>query len=216
MTAHSKVFGISIHTQRRRRALVLLCYAFLLLVPAVAWQLDRSTRSITACTIYATVAVNALAFGGYGSYRRFGLVKGFNNQPPRESSVQSQLISIHLEQLTHLPLTRTPSDQSWQNDEREISRRDAVHFRAYQPLTLTLAVIVLLADWSLHRPVWLPEKLLPILLYSVSLPAVILAFTLPQAIILWSEPDLNEPDSTEHLTTSAQPLDSPPPPCPMQ
>lgn len=197
MAADKKVLGLAIDTQGRRRGLVVASYGFLLAVMTLAWIVSRSVSSVTVWTVYATIAVNALALGGYSTFTRHGLVKPFANKPPREQTLQNELLGLKLEELTHLQIMRRTDEDSWKNDERELARRDAVHYRAYQVLVLAMAVIMLIAEWSLHRPAWLSAAILPVLLYAIALPSVLMAVTLPQAIVLWTEPDLPESDSPE-------------------
>ena len=82
------------------------------------------------------------------------------------------------------------------NDERELAARDAAHFRAYTTLELLLFTI-LLARYTNHLS---PSEILPYTrtcfwgLFAV-------ASTLPQAVLLWSEPDIDsEPEERDTLT----------------
>jgi hypothetical protein len=195
MGSEERVIGISMGTRARRRKLVVVCYALLVLVPFGVWLGTGNLGGVTMTAVYGAIAINGLAFGGlrgfFGTAR--GLVKPFANTPPREPGMQEELIRLRLERWNrYLRL----DDTSWRNDERELRRRDAVHYRAYQPLAAAMAVVVLIAQWSLYRPAWLPATVLPVALYGLALPTAILAITLPQAIILWTEPDMVGPEDS--------------------
>ena len=59
-------------------------------------------------------------------------------------------------------------------------------------LTGTLAGIWLLADWKLNAKrllAWVPMSA-DVMLYGLVLAAIVVAITLPQAILLWTEPDM--------------------------
>lgn len=186
-----KVFGIRIDTQRRRRGLVVGCYGFLLVVVVLALLVPVNGGTY-GYAMYALLAVNAFALGGYAGPKSPGLVKAFANKPPRDESVRSELIRVNLASATGLPLTSAVDEEFWRNDERELARRDAVHYQAYQVIVILLLLLSLLAMWSVHRPSFLPERVLPMLLLGVALPSAVLAMTLPQAILLWTEPELGD------------------------
>jgi hypothetical protein len=189
MAAEERVLGIAMGGRSRRRKLVAICYSILVLVPGAVWLGSHSLSWVTMTAIYGAIAINGFAFGGLrGFFGSSGLVKPFANTPPREPGAREELIRLRLHRYLRL------DDTSWRNDERELRRRDAVHYRAYQPLAAAMAVVVLIAEWSLHRPSWLPANVLSVALYAIALPSAILAITLPQAIILWTEPDMVGPD----------------------
>jgi hypothetical protein len=63
----------------------------------------------------------------------------------------------------------------------------------------SLAIIWLLTNWKLNAPKLMSFLPIPAdqLLYGLTLAAVVVALTLPQALLLWKEPDLAEPDFSE-------------------
>lgn len=193
MSATNKVFGITVDTRKKRRRLVVATYCVLMLIGSLA-TLAGNGIAVWG-TIYAITFANAFVFGGYTSFGRSGLVKPFLNKPPREESVQSELIKLHLEDATHVRFRPSSADEAWKNDERELRRRDNAHYRAYPPLAIAVMFLFLIAAWSLHRPHWLPVNAMAIMLYAIALPAMLLALTLPQAIILWTEPDIDDSDA---------------------
>lgn len=183
MRAEMKVFGISMAARNRRRLLVVSTYVVLLVLGFVSWRTLGPARAGSWVIMFSILVVNGLIFGGYGAR---GLVKPFANRPPREESVRETLAKLELEKRTPLRF----GSPDWQNDERELRRRDRVHYQAYQAVALGLLPMWLLSGWALQRPHWMPDGLLPMLLYGVSLPAAVLVITLPQAILLWTEPDV--------------------------
>jgi hypothetical protein len=87
-----------------------------------------------------------------------------------------------------------PDESEFRNDERETHQRDRAHFLAYAPLSLGLCLLLPASDWSLHTPkplAWIPmeqELLVPGLIQVL----LVMFLTLPQAILLWTEPDMEE------------------------
>jgi uncharacterized membrane protein len=83
-------------------------------------------------------------------------------------------------------------------DEREIHRRDHAFFIAYQKMTFILYpglfIISVLGPNSLIVPLFdLPyRKILEVLPFGVVFALIGIYPTLPNAIILWTEPDLEE------------------------
>lgn len=82
-------------------------------------------------------------------------------------------------------------------DEREDSQRDRAHFRAYRVLSFMLGIDLLLVYFVKIGPElgWLPNVSIDLTLVF-ALVAFLLAMTLPQVILLWTEPDMEEPQTT--------------------
>jgi len=83
-------------------------------------------------------------------------------------------------------------------DEREKSRRDHAYFLAYWWLDLLLmpALFALAVKWGYHPAVWSPafrEFVDHLRVAPFIAAAGVLYYTLPQAILLWTEPDMEEP-----------------------
>lgn len=184
------VFGIPMQTRTARRRLVVSVYAGLALLVAAGWGLDR-LQTTGVYVYFAAYFIGSFVFGGYGPS---GLIKPFNGRGPRVQPMPSSLVELQLRMTGAL---ERPDPDAYRNDEREMGRRDRVHYQAYQAICVLLAAIWFLALWELHPPRFVPAGLLPVLLYLIALPGVLLAITLPQAILLWTEPDLEveaEPD----------------------
>lgn len=168
-----------------RRALVVSIYVGLALLMAALWSVDRWHTS-GVYMIFATILVNRLFLGGYNFG---GLIKPFNGKAPRRSYAETPFLLLALR--VYQPL---PEESEYRNDEREVHQRDRAHYQAYQVLTIALTVLWLLADWKMKAPrllAWMPVSA-DVLLYGLVLMAIVAAVTLPQAILLWTEPDMEE------------------------
>lgn len=177
------VLGFNMERQAARRRLVVSAYALLALLVLAGWLLDRFHT--TGVYVYFTAyIISYFVFGGYGPS---GLIKPFNGKGPRVQPMPSSLVELQLRVTGAL---ENPGPDEYRNDERELARRDRVHYQAYQGICVLLALIWFLAMWELHPPHFIPAGLLPVLLYLLALPGVLLAITLPQAILLWTEPDV--------------------------
>jgi hypothetical protein len=182
--ASFKVFGIPMQQQRKRRQLVVITYAALALVLAATIAGAPRYPMLYSYSIYATIAVALFVFGGTGQR---GLLKGFENRPPRAESPQIEIIRMNLAPRTML----STADSSWRNDERELHRRDLAHYRAYQPLGVGVMLLLLLSTLALHPWPWLPLAVVHVLSFAVAEMMTMLYVTLPAAIILWTEPDID-------------------------
>jgi hypothetical protein len=167
------------------------------LVPAVTWLVTGDATAVTVAAILGALGVNALVFGGTSGFQRPGLIKPFRDVAPPADTVSDSLVGLGLYRFGQLPFHAWKDIDAWRNDERELRRRDAAHYLAYQPLTAAMAVMFAIAGLALHRPSWIPATALSLALYALALPMTVLAATLPQAIILWTEPDLVELEDAE-------------------
>jgi hypothetical protein len=84
--------------------------------------------------------------------------------------------------------------KEFRNDERELTRRDRAHYRAYGVLAGINTLALILYDPPVYHaiPVLTERRIVFALLQA----GYLLAFTLPAAIIIWTEPDL-DPDPQE-------------------
>jgi hypothetical protein len=189
------ILGYNMQTQSARRGLVISVYALLTALVVGAWLLDH-LQTTSVYIYFAAFFINYFVFGGYGPS---GLIKPFTGKAPRNQPIPSSLIELEL-RMAGARVEPDPDD--YRNDERDLARRDRVHYQAYQAVTLLFCPIWLFSMWEIHPPRFIPAALLPILLYLVVLPAILLAITLPQAILLWTEPDL-VPDPQEPSAQTA-------------
>jgi hypothetical protein len=88
-------------------------------------------------------------------------------------------------------------DQRARGDEREMHRRDHAHFRAYYVLGIGLVAALFAGFFADPNPI---TPVLPLALraFLIKLPqmllmdTILLYITLPQAILLWTEPDMEK------------------------
>ena len=185
MRAELVLLGRRVDMARRihRRVLVALIYACFAVLLAIFWGLDR-WHTTGVYMIFATFLVNRFFLGGYYFG---GLVKPFNSKAPRWQEVTPPFVM-----LTMRMWKPEPVESDYRNDEREREQRDRAHYVSYQVLTVALALVWLMADWKMKRPRFLRWMPVPadVLLYGFVLSACVVAITLPQAVLLWTEPDL--------------------------
>ena len=174
---------IDMAPRARRRSLVALIYVTLAAAMAGFWFLDRWHTS-AAYLILATVPINHFFLGGYNFG---GLIKPFNGKRPHRSEVPPNLLLLTLR-----IYPTEPAETDYKSDERELAQRDRAHYQAYQTLTIAMCVLWLISHFDANIPNLLAKISFPIgpVLYGLATSTVIVAITLPQAILLWTEPDM--------------------------
>jgi hypothetical protein len=177
------ILGYDMQRQSARRGLVIAVYSLLAALLTGGWFLDH-LQTTGIYVYFAVFFINYFVLGGYGSS---GLIKPFTGKGPRTQPAPSNLVELELYAAGNL--ARNPDE--YRNDERELQRRDRVHYQAWQAVVVLFCPIWLIAIWQNHPPRFIPAGLLPSLLYLFVLPAILIAVTLPQAILLWTEPDLD-------------------------
>ncbi len=81
------------------------------------------------------------------------------------------------------------------NDERELRQRDRAHWIAYRKLsgligfTFIIAYLKNVEFYSFHKPSFPFDEAI----YGMLIASYVLGFILPQTILLWTEPDMEEP-----------------------
>ena len=168
---------ISMASRTRRRWLVGLVYAGLAAMMTGAWFLDH-WRISGFYLISGWIVVNWLFLGGYGTG---GLVKQFGERDQRPRSMPPRHSS---------PALKMPEGM---NDERELHQRDRAHYQAYQWFAVTAFFLSMYAAPQLLGRAHLSVDQLLYLIHGGLMSATILLFTLPQSILLWNEPDMEEP-----------------------
>lgn len=146
--------GVDMARRRNRRWLVALAYLAMLALWSCLWFEGAASRMLAVVLLYTVIFVAFAVFGGYG---RWGLIKPF--------------------------CTKTPfgNPTKWQNDERELHRRDRMHFYSYR----VVMAMVLLSMMFTIEPVVNPNTLRAAILLIV-----MVGMTLPPALMLWLEPDI--------------------------
>jgi hypothetical protein len=150
-------FGINMARRGNRRWLVAVTYLGLALFWALVWRLAGSqgeSISFSFVLIATSLLVNGIIFGGYG---RWGLIKPFNNCTP------------------------SGAPAPWHNDERELHRRDRMHYYSHRVVVCVLCFAYVFAVTSFQNPH---------VSRALMLVGLVLGLTLPQALLLWIEPDM--------------------------
>lgn len=187
MRAELTFFGRTLHMapRRRRRVLVVLIYASMAVL-FVALYLLTHWRGTGAYMFYAAMLACRLFLGGYYTG---GLVKPFNNKPPKQNDMPPPLLALKLR--VYQPILAA-DDPAYRNDERELLQRDRAHYLAYQALAVSIVIPMFVASMRVIRPAlmaWIPMTP-DELYYGLLLISLTLALTLPQSILLWTEPDM--------------------------
>ena len=175
---------VNMAQQSRRRLLVVIIYTLLALL-VIASSTVSEWRSVSPYVIWATILACRLFLGGYTPG---GLVKPFNGKAPARSDAPPSMLALKLRVYQPLP---GANGESYRNDERELHQRDLAHFRAYKALGIGLlvpyATSSLLSVQSLAS--LKPETVIH-LCSTMTLGLLAMFVTLPQAILLWTEPDM--------------------------
>ena len=191
MNAELVLFGrtLSMAQRKRRRALVVLMYGAFAALMAVLWYFTH-WRGTGAYMIWAAILACRLFLGGYSSG---GLVKPFNNKAPKQTAMPPTLLALKLRIYQPLP---SDNDNAFKNDERELHQRDHAHYLAFQAVGVAVLVPMFLASLRVIKPGIVPLPISPDeMYYGLTLIAIILFLTLPQAILLWTEPDMENPQT---------------------
>ena len=188
MNAELVLFGkhVSMAQRNRRRIVVAVIYG-LLATLLIGSYLIGSWRAASPYLIWAVILACRLFLGGYTPG---GLVKPFNGKAPRNSERPPNVLAL---QLRVYPVLPGADGEAYRNDERELRQRDNAHYRAYQVLGISLIVPWFICSvfgdpklfgWSAATV----NHLCAVLLLAI----LALFLTLPQAILLWTEPDMEE------------------------
>jgi hypothetical protein len=188
MNAEVVILGrrISMARQTRRRVLVVTIYSAFVLLMAVLWATTQ-WRGTGGVVIWAAIFACRFFLGGYYSG---GLVKPFNGKAPKQYEMPPSLLSLKLRVYQPAP----SDDSAYRSDERELHQRDHAHYLAFQVVGVAVCVPMFIASMRLIRPSlmsWIPMQP-DAMYYGLTLVALILFLTLPQAILLWTEPDMEE------------------------
>jgi len=172
MLVDRRIFGFSMNRRRNRRWLVVsLCIC----IAALCVMVFLNRVSGMAMFLTIIVVINPFVFGEFMFWgkKRGGILKPFE------------------------PTFEPTSEQA--NDERELGARDLAHFHAYRRITMLLVCIAVLPEYLSRKHVSLAE-LLP-LTQKLLWVLVAIALTLPQAMLLWSEPDIETESEISSLAT---------------
>jgi hypothetical protein len=191
------LFGkhIDMATRRRRRALVLAIYGGFTALIVGLWFFDRWHVFGSTMILFTASYVSRLVLGGYGAQGK-GMVKPFLGNRVRARYLQNP--NSLWAKLCRVTLPNVTDERVFCSDERELRLRDSAHEVAYRSLGAVLTItffvaylrnceVPLLAEYGITSPSF------DIPLYGLLMCAFILFLTLPQSILLWTEPNLAEP-----------------------
>ncbi len=176
---------VDMAARQPRRMLVVGIYAVLAAGLAGCWFVDR-WQTTGVYFIFATLVVNRFLLGGYAFG---GLIKPFSGERPKRLDMPPPFVLLALR--VYQP---PPDEDHFRNDEREIEQRNAAAYKAYQGLLMVLVFVWLATNVHVHLPRLMERLHIPManLLYGLATATVVLGLTLPQAILLWTEPDMEE------------------------
>jgi hypothetical protein len=187
MNAELVFFGMRLNMaqRNRRRTLVIAIYAALAALMATLWFFNH-WRGTGVYVFWAAMLVCRLFLGGYYSG---GLVKPFSGKAPKRSSKPPPLLLLKLR--VYQPVLAA-DEPAYRNDERELHQRDHAHYLAYQALGVAVIVPWLLASLRIIHPASFTWSAMSAdeMYYGFLMAALTLFLTLPQAILLWTEPDM--------------------------
>ena len=186
MNAELVLFGkhVSMAQRNRRRIVVAVIYCLLASL-LVASYIFGSWRALSPYVIWAVILACRLFLGGYTPG---GLVKPFNGKAPRNSERPPNVLAL---QLRVYPVLPGADGEAYRNDERELRQRDNAHYRAYQVLGISLIVPWFICSVFGDPKLFGWSEATVNHLCAVLLLAILALFlTLPQAILLWTEPDM--------------------------
>ncbi len=186
MKAKFFLFGraVDMSSRRRRRWLVVLVYTGLTALMTGFWYFDHWKGQSMVFLFCAASLANSIFFGGIGFG---GLIRPFINRP----TFRMPAPAVRLLRWGLRPI-REASASDLRNDERELQQRDRVHYQAYRALIAGLFLLWFLCIWALLEPNPPAIGLIPanMLLYGLVMALIVVSLTLPQAILLWTEPDM--------------------------
>jgi hypothetical protein len=174
----------------RRRFLVVFVYAGFAAMICESWMSDRWHFS-SIWIFLLPFWVNRLVLGNYESGG--GLVDPFVSKETHPNFAYDP----------HHPWARLGRwflqpftvKRTYTNDERELRQRDSIHLTAYRVLG-GLVALAFLTEYLKATDMWeLKTRSFSFdqLIYAMLIVSYVVSVTLPQAIVLWTEPDMEEP-----------------------
>jgi len=164
---------------------------------AAGWFLDRWQIVSSTLILFSASYVSRLVLGGYGTEGR-GMVKPFLGNEVRARYTKNP--NSYWSRLCRLTIPNVADEREFCSDEREMRRRDGAHEVAYRRLGMVVITAFLVAYFKnaalpllLKDGTVLPSVFFDQLIYGLLIVAFILFLSLPQAILLWTEPDMEEP-----------------------
>jgi len=189
----------------KRRKLVVVIYSAIFVSLAASWLVDHWQISV-GLVLFCVFLANRFVFGGYGSEPR-AMIKPFLGNEVRSRYLSNP--DSRWSRLSRLTIPNVTNENLFCSDEREVQRRDEAHQLAYRCLGVTVTFTFLVAYLAM-----IAARLLKVagiasaanaIIHSLLMVAFVVFVTLPQAILLWTEPDLEpESSSLESISGAAQ------------
>jgi hypothetical protein len=193
MNAELSLFGkrIDMASRARRRCLVVLVYAGFAALLAWLWFHNHWPGAFY-WPVIASMFVNRFLLGGL---LPGGLVKPFQNKKNYSYKSESSLDDLLRWGFHRAP---DPGKDTFRSDERELRERDRAHYQAYGTLYSAVTLLLFAIIDRIERVPFLTSLPVPsdLFLCYLAIVTLILAATLPQAILLWTEPDMEEPNES--------------------
>jgi len=185
---------INLASRVRRRWFVATTYSVICVLIAGQWIIaerwpDWASTYAIFLLLFVTTSLNDYLGGGRGLGR--GLLKSFDGN--------ERLASYGYDVPGH-DIPKYLKDK-YLNDERDLRRRNEAHWRAHSCLGLMIALLwavagMKLATADVPQSYWLSiytsSYSYHLLVFSLITAAICVHATLPQAILLWTEPDMEE------------------------
>lgn len=198
MKAELLLFGMHFNMAPRanRRRLVTLIYAALTALMIAGWFLDHWHVWGLALIVMTASYVGRLVLGGFGLADK-GMVKPFLGNEVHARYLENPSSSWSRMARSNIP--NLADDRQFRSDEREVGQRDKAHQAAYRYLGAIVIITLMIAclkyagipllQWY---GIKLSAEFLDQIIYGLLIASVVLLITLPQAILLWTEPDIEE------------------------
>jgi hypothetical protein len=190
------LFGrhIDMAAQVRRRRLVVIVYGIFAALMASGWFLDHWGLLGSILIIFSAPSISRLVFGGYGAAGK-GLIKPFLGNEVRARYIGDP--NSRWSRLARLTIPQVTDKREFCSDEREVRRRDGAHEVAYRRLGMVVISTFLVAYLKnvglpllSKQGIPIPDSFVDKLIYGMLITSFILFLSLPQAILLWTEPDM--------------------------
>ena len=172
--------GIPLARRRTRRWLVVGFWVLLIAVAALFPLLLRIYAKSFVLPAELTLLFAFFLTTLLGGDGQKGIVRDFHGRTPEEGPADYTFMTP--EDIA----AHKQADKENRLDEREVNRRNAVHYKAYSALNWIAVplVLVAVADRSLGL-VDFGQSMILLFLFIIQ--------ALPQSILLWTEPDMEEP-----------------------
>jgi hypothetical protein len=201
MKAELLLFGMHFNMAPRtnRRRLVALIYAAFAALMLAGWFLDHWHVWGLGLIIMTASYVGRLVLGGYGVAGK-GMVKPFLGNEVRARYLENPSSSWSKMAKSQIP--DLANAREFGSDEREVRLRDKAHESAYRRLGAVVIITSMIAFLKYAATpqlqeygIDLPPAVFDQAIYGLLIASLILFITLPQAILLWTEPDIEEEEA---------------------